>query len=742
MSEPRQGRPLLEVDPVRLPPPAASSAGAAPPLALRALVSVGLLAGQFVVAFGLVLGLIGVNLLVITKVGQFFLPLFVLTLLVVLAVGRGLVGMIRTPPEPEDEVEVPAAAEPELHARLHELARMVGTRPPDRVVLTAGVNAYVRELAPLLGLVRGTRILAVGAPLLDVLTVAQLDSVVAHELGHLAGGDTRLGPLAVRTDEAAWQMIASLQQQAVARVFVAYWRFQHRVNATVRRGQELVADRAAVRAAGRQAAADALRRTELTVRAERLYRQAYLGPLLEVGCRPADLASGVREIVRDQHNVAKLCGLAGRAEDDGDPWATHPPVATRIARIAELADPPDLVVDDRPARALWRDADRWATAAHEAWLRLVVSGELRTVTWEQFGEETAVRLQRSRAGDVDRALTRLRVTGGFEGLRQAMAAGQGAALAGELVALGWRSHGPGERDDILAAAIIALALRRGLDGGVVRPRFSWSEPVRFVGPDSTPLPLDDLAQAALTGHWEPLAAVVPSPPRRSIHARRNTQGLLERAASLEPSGGAAPLTGAAVPEPPCPPFQPSSGPWLWKLQLPRQIGTKNRLVIGEDAIGFDKAVLRYDEIDSVSMKIERDPHLHLTVKLRPSSGKVMKLSSAAIRTTKQTTINTAFTYLFHLFRSAVAPRLRPRVMAAIEAGGEAKVGNLTLSKGGITFRVVRRTQVPWNQVDDIVIQRSAVHLVLTNGATVERSLSTDHAFLLVDLIPELRARYG
>ncbi|MFP5369316.1 MAG: M48 family metalloprotease, partial [Actinomycetes bacterium] len=334
------GELVLEVEPVELPPPAPVPSRA-PPLALRAAVSVSLLVGLFVVAFGLVLGLLALNVLVI-RAGFQVVALGLFTLLVVLSVGRGLVAMVRKPPEPQDEVEVPVAAEPELHTRLSDLARKVGSRPPDRVVVVADVNAYVREFGPLMGLLRGRRTLGIGAPLLDVLTVAQLDAVLAHELGHLAGGDTRLGPLAFRTDEAARQMIASLEQRALAWVFIAYWRFQHRVSAAVRRGQELVADRAAVQAAGRQAAADALHRVAVVSAAEDLYRQAFLGPLVEAGCRPADVGAGLREVLREPHHVRELSTLTLSADEGADPWATHPPTAARIARVAALPDPPGL----------------------------------------------------------------------------------------------------------------------------------------------------------------------------------------------------------------------------------------------------------------------------------------------------------------------------------------------------------------------------------------------------------------
>ena len=91
------------------------------------------------------------------------------------------------------------------------LADEVGTRPPDRIVMVNNVNAYVHEFGPLLGLLRGRRTLAIGAPLLDALDVSQLRAVLGHELGHFAGGDTKSGPIVYRTAQVVQQLGAVVE---------------------------------------------------------------------------------------------------------------------------------------------------------------------------------------------------------------------------------------------------------------------------------------------------------------------------------------------------------------------------------------------------------------------------------------------------------------------------------------------------------------------------------------------------
>ncbi len=264
----RPPSPVLELPPVELPPPGGAEATAPKSLASRALVSVALLAGVVVLSALVVVALVGVNIAVLQATGRIHAALVIAAGVVVISLGKAVIAMFRSPPEPTDEVEIPAASEPDLYAMVKELADAAGTRPPDRIVMVADTNAYVREWGPMMGLVRGRRTMAIGAPLLDALDVSELKAVLAHELGHLSGGDTRLAPVAVRTEMALMRIVETLHgRQYLTRLFVTYWKFQHRVSASVRRGQELVADRAAVRVAGRQASADALRAMEVAANA-------------------------------------------------------------------------------------------------------------------------------------------------------------------------------------------------------------------------------------------------------------------------------------------------------------------------------------------------------------------------------------------------------------------------------------------------------------------------------------------
>jgi Zn-dependent protease with chaperone function len=721
---------LAGVAPVELPPPDTTQPRSAP-LALRALVSVALLVGLFVLGFGVVLALIGVNVLLYVAADRIQFALVAAALAAIAAMGRGLLAMLRKAPDPLDEIVVPASEEPDLHDRLRRLAEQVGTRPPDRVVMTAEVNAYVREFGPLMGLVRGKRTLAIGAPLLDVLTVSQLEAVLAHELGHLAGGDTRLGPLTFKTSQATVRMIQSFRGHPLARVFVAYWKLQNRVSAGVRRGQELVADRAAVRVAGRQAAADALHRIDLAATAEVLYREGYLGPLLKAGCRPLDVRDGLHALLRSPSRAEELSRYVADRQGDADPWASHPPTPERIRRVAALADPADVVVDARPARALWSHADHWTRLAHERWLELVTGGvHYESVEWSSFGDHTAVAIHRTRAAEVDRALARLGLPPGIAGLREALDRGREAALAGELVAEGWRTPAGQEREGLVIGALVSSATVAALDAGALTFRFSWDQPLTLVDSGAEEVRLHDLAVEARQGRWDGLEAVLRSgrrPPRQPRRVRPEVQ---------EPATAVV----SSIPAPPRPPFA-ASDDGGWVVTLPGSF-TKHTLEFRPGAVILNGAAITYDSITEASINVMSNQGLNATVKIKVT-GKTYTLKSSSVGGgSGSQRIAAAMNHLWIALAISAGPRLRSQVVKTLDGGGSVAFGPATLTKEGIASRRTGGKVVPWRDTRNVTFVGDAINIHRTEGKPILIARKTDNAFVLEDLVPELRARFG
>jgi len=101
------------------------------------------------------------------------------------------------PPGPALE----AASNPRLFKELNDVASRVGEPMPHEVYLVPDMNAGVRQRGGFMG-TRGRRVMLLGLPLLQVLTISEMRAVIAHEFGHYHGGDTRLAPWIYKTREA------------------------------------------------------------------------------------------------------------------------------------------------------------------------------------------------------------------------------------------------------------------------------------------------------------------------------------------------------------------------------------------------------------------------------------------------------------------------------------------------------------------------------------------------------------
>ena len=254
---------------------------------------------------------------------------------VAVAIGRAVFAVERRGDGIEDDtVLLDRADQPELWALVDEVARDLDVAPPDTLRLVDDVNAFVHQDTRLLGLLGGARHMSIGTGLLQVLSVDQLRGVVAHELGHYGGGDTRLSSLVYRASATIGRTVLHLGPESLlGGLFARYARLYQRVSLAVRRRQELHA-------------ADA---------AWTFFGSSYVVPLRRAGTAPRDLYAGYRALLADplrQQQVADVRSDAGT--EPGHPYDSHPSLPARIAHAATLPDrrPPG---DTRPARTLLRE---------------------------------------------------------------------------------------------------------------------------------------------------------------------------------------------------------------------------------------------------------------------------------------------------------------------------------------------------------------------------------------------------
>ncbi|MEW2355184.1 M48 family metallopeptidase [Spirillospora sp. NPDC029432] len=324
--------------------------GRAPDLALRACLALALLIGFYVLAFALIAGLLAfcvlvVALLILEKADLPTGSVFV----VGVAFGAAVVtfdAVVRSVWIPGHQAPEGVRATPEsqpgLWAEVRDLAAATGAPVPAEIHLVPGVTAFIHQDSKVLGLVRGKVVLGLGIGLMSVLDRAELRSVLAHEFGHISGGDTRLGPLAYRAQHAIMRAVEVLRrkdkpvQKLLVRLFSAYFRLYARSTMAVSRAQERAADRASVRIAGPAAAARALETIGVADLAFDAFADRYVVPLWRCGHRPEDLYGGFRDFFAAQ--VLAEVRAAVLAEETGR-WDSHPSIGERIRLIEAEAAP-------------------------------------------------------------------------------------------------------------------------------------------------------------------------------------------------------------------------------------------------------------------------------------------------------------------------------------------------------------------------------------------------------------------
>jgi len=277
-----------------------------------------------------------------------------------------------------------ADTHPRLFSLIEGVAEMTGEQRPDEVYLLTHVNAFVTQRGGLFGW--GTRrIMGVGLPLLQALSLDEFRAVVAHEFGHYGGGDVTLAPLVYRTRAAIGRTVDQLRETHFVGLFVWYGRLFLKLTHAVSRQQEFVADAVAARVAGAATQAAALRRVTTAAAAFDLFMEVEVVPVLRAGFLPP-LTEGFRTFCESGEVAARMAGLLHEAETSGEssPFDTHPPLRERLAA---LGDPPAqsgplaesaLGLLESPEQAA-RSLLEWA-AGHDA------VAALRAIEWEEVGD--------------------------------------------------------------------------------------------------------------------------------------------------------------------------------------------------------------------------------------------------------------------------------------------------------------------------------------------------------------------
>jgi Zn-dependent protease with chaperone function len=327
-----------------------------------------------------------------------------------------------TPPGPR----LTAAGQPRLFAEIERIASALGEAMPEAVYLVADVNAWVARRGGILGF-GGRRVMGLGLPLLDVLTVSEFRAVLAHEFGHYYGGDTRLGPwvyaarvtmvrtlVGIGSDSGPMAAVGRVAAARVVHLLVVmalgtYWKVFMRATQLVSRRQECRADELACAVAGSSALIGGLRRIEGLSAALPLFWRSSVTPALQAGCR-IPLAEGFAQFTALPKVAAAISDHVEKKLNTARTLAydSHPPLRDRLAAAASFrgqAQP------ESSARAvtLFDGIDRLEVQLLETVAPKSKAASLKLVAWDRIAPDVYVPLWRAFVAGHRRVLAEFKV---------------------------------------------------------------------------------------------------------------------------------------------------------------------------------------------------------------------------------------------------------------------------------------------------------------------------------------------
>lgn len=264
-------------------------------------------------------------------------------------------------------VELKESEHPALFDEINKIARAAGQLMPEDVYLNLQFNAAVSLVESRMGF-GGRRILIIGMPLMQLLTIEEFRSVVAHEFGHFHGGETKLGPFIYQTRGAIGRTIVALEQRKswLSFIFKIFGNYYLRVSHGISRVQEYAADQLAANIAGARVAAASLAKLGPGSQLYESYLNTEFLPVLQQGFH-VPFVDGLNTFMQTPRAVEasrRIYEFTLKSTADS-PYDTHPSTPARI-----LALEPDFKIG-APAEE-WR-----LTPGAECALQLVSDPERR-----------------------------------------------------------------------------------------------------------------------------------------------------------------------------------------------------------------------------------------------------------------------------------------------------------------------------------------------------------------------------
>jgi Zn-dependent protease with chaperone function len=297
-----------------------------------------------IVAEGLiVVGVLWEVMLLVGRVYPFVILGVALAVLVgIFGVLRALFAMIRPGTVEAAGVELSRELSPAVFAEVEDVARELGTEPPEVIVAGLEPTFYVvdADVQTFERRHRG-RVMFLSVPVCRLFSRAELRAVVGHELGHFRGLDTayskafapvyiggRESLVALTAATGNWRGIAMLPATKMLEAFFLSFAESER---TIGRTRELEADKAGAEAASAEAIATSLLKLDATAGA--------WGGVFEAAIERTSLGQPLPNLSDDFVSRAHAAGPPPDGDEEAEqarilhPFDTHPPTDMRLEAL-------------------------------------------------------------------------------------------------------------------------------------------------------------------------------------------------------------------------------------------------------------------------------------------------------------------------------------------------------------------------------------------------------------------------
>jgi Zn-dependent protease with chaperone function len=246
--------------------------------------------------------------------------------------------------DPVQGIELSRKSYPDIYALVENLRHAIKAPRVDTILVVPDLNAAVTQ-RPRLGLLGWQKnYLLIGMPLAQSLSYDQFESVLAHELGHLAGGHAA-GTAWIYNVRAVWsQLLITLYRNRsigtllFTRFFNWYTPYFDAYSFSLARRQERHADKCAIDLSGAETAAIALLAVGVKARyMEGRYWKSVLETVKDSPSPPKDVYSRFSEKVAKDINVDDArTWLHDDLEQKTDFRDTHPAKRDRVSVILHI----------------------------------------------------------------------------------------------------------------------------------------------------------------------------------------------------------------------------------------------------------------------------------------------------------------------------------------------------------------------------------------------------------------------